>query len=378
MKQLKQIELLEAVLARTLEKRRPMDGDEALVSVGSYRDPARFERERERVFRSALNVVTASSRVARPGDFITAEVCGVPTIVARGDDGQLRAFINVCRHRGATVELKSAGNCKRFVCPYHAWTYNNDGSLHRVRHPEGFPTLRAEEHALVELPCLEAAGLVFVCPSPNTAPEALPEALVEELEAMLGSHPRIYASTTRTWRANWKLIVEGGIESYHFKVAHKDSIASFFGDTNSVWERMGQHLRSVLPKSSIVELEGVSRDAWNIREHTHIVYTLHPNAMVLTQRAHFDLVLMTPLSVDSTQIQILTLGAAPERGDLTPQSRAFFEKNHAFSVRTLDEDFSIAEQIQRGLSSGANTHFRFARFEGALSDWRKAIDALVG
>ena len=101
-------------------------------------------------------------------------------------------------------------------------------------------------------------------------------------------------------------------------------------------------------------------------------------AMILLQKSHFDLIVLTPLAVDSTQIEVLTVGAAPPQGDLSPQARAFFDKNHAFSLRTLDEDFAIAEQIQRGLHTGANTHFRFARFEDALSHWRAQLDALIG
>lgn len=374
----KELALLQTALTLALDKRRPIDGDETQVPVADYADPVRFEREKAQIFRRALNLVTLDSRVAAPGDFVTADVVDVPVIVSRGEDGRLRAFLNVCRHRGATVERRAEGRCKRFVCPYHAWTYNTDGSLHRARHPEGFPTLIPEENGLVELACVEAAGLVFVCPTPGLDPEPLPPALVEELEYMLGPRPVACASTARTWRANWKLVVEGGIESYHFSIAHKDTIARVFGDTLSTWERIGSHIRSLLPKRSIVELADRPRDDWHIRDHSHIVYTLHPNAMILLQRSHFDLIRMTPLAVDRTHIEVITVGTAPEAGDLSERAQAFMRSNHAFSVRTLDEDFEIAEQIQRGVGSGANTHFRFARFEGALTDWRRWLDAQLG
>lgn len=373
----KELALIETSLAHALDQRRPIDGDEARVPVATYTDEARFDRERARVFRRALNLVTLSSRVAEPGDFITADVVGAPVIVSRGQDGRLRALLNVCRHRGATVERRAQGRCKRFVCPYHAWSYNTDGSLHRARHPEGFPTLLPRDNGLVELPCVEAAGLVFVCPTPDATPEPLPRSLVAELEHMLGPRPAAWASTTRTWHANWKLIVEGGLESYHFSVAHKDTIARFFGDTLSTWERIGPHIRSVLPKRSIGQLAEQPRDTWHIRDHTHIVYTLHPNAMILLQKSHFDLIRLTPLAVDRTHIEVLTVGTAPPDGELSERARAFMHDNHAFSVRTLDEDFEIAEQIQRGIGTGANSHFRFARFEGALTDWRRRLDAQV-
>lgn len=373
----KELELLAASLKRTLDKERPLEGEETLVPTTDYTDAARFERERERVFRRELNVVALSSALAEPGDFITAEVVGAPVLVSRGDDGQLRAFLNVCRHRGATVEPRASGRCKRFVCPYHAWTYNNDGSLHKVRHKDGFPTLQPQDHGLVELRCVEAAGLVFVCPTPGLEPEPLPAALVGELEQMLGPRPTAYARTTRDWAANWKIIVEGGIESYHFSVAHKRTIAPFFTDTLSTWEAIGPHTRSVLPKRSIASLAERPRDEWRIREHTHVVYTIHPNALILMQKTHFDLILMTPVAVDRTRIEVLTVGNAPESGEVSERARAFLQQNHGFSLLTLDEDFEIGEQIQRGLATPANTHFRFARFEDALSAWRARLEAAL-
>ena len=376
MKRETEIDVLASMLTMIREKRRPADGDEHRVAVTDYTDPARFERELERVFRRELNLVTLSSEVVEPGDFVTADVVGAPVIVVRGED-RLRAFLNVCRHRGATVERRARGRCKRFVCPYHAWTYETDGTLCRVRHPEGFPTLDPKEHGLVELACAEAAGLVFVCPTPGVTPEPMPTALAEELATMLGPRPTAYASTTRTWKANWKIVAEGGIESYHFSIAHKDTIAPFFLDTLSTWERIGAHMRTVLPKRSIAELESLPREQWSIRDHTHIVYSIHPNAMILLQKTHFDLIVMTPLATDETRIEVRTVGTAPAEGVLSEQARTFMEQNHAFSLRTLDEDFEIGEQIQRGLSTGANTHLRFARFEDALTDWRQRIDALV-
>lgn len=377
MKREKELELLERSLALARAKERPLDGEETRVAIDHYVDPARFDREREHVFRASFNLVTLASKVQIPGSFLTTEVVGSPVIVARGDDGELRAFLNVCRHRGATVELREQGRCKRFVCPYHAWTYANDGTLHRVRHPEGFPALRREEHGLVELPCVEAAGLVFVCPTPGADPTPLPAELIAELEQVLGPRPTQVASTSKTWRANWKIVVEGGIESYHFLIAHKRTIAPFFTDTLSTYERLGAHLRIVLPKRSITELEALPREHWSLREHAHVLYSLHPNAILLVQKSHFDVVRMRPIDAGTTQIEVLTVGNAPQDGELSERARTFLEQNHAISVTTLDEDFTIGEQIQRGIATGANTHFRFARFEDALTDWHQGIDAMV-
>ena len=87
--------------------------------------------------------------------------------------------------------------------------------------------------------------------------------------------------------------------------------------------------------------------------------------------------MMTPLSPDQTQVDLLTVGRKSGDAERDAKAKQYLSQNHAFSVLTLDEDFRIGEQIQRGLRTGANTHFRFGRYEGALSDWRRRMNALL-
>ncbi len=125
-----------------------------------------------------MNLVAHANEVARPGEFLTRDQLGAPLLIVRGEDGAVRAFLNVCRHRGATLEGRERGECKRFVCPYHAWSYDTHGALAKVRHPTGFPTLEREAIRLAELPCVEAAGFVWVCPRPGPGSE--PQALLRD------------------------------------------------------------------------------------------------------------------------------------------------------------------------------------------------------
>ncbi|HET6415555.1 MAG TPA: SRPBCC family protein [Polyangiales bacterium] len=373
----KQIELLSECLELVEGKKPFMSDEETLIPVAEYIDEARFEQERELLFRRSMNVLAHSSQIATPGDFITRDLVGAPVILVRDKDGRARAFLNVCRHRGATVELRERGNCRRFVCPYHAWTYETDGSLAAVRQQEGFPTLDLESTSLVALSCFEAAGLVWVCPDPSVpvrAPDEATRRLIVELEGFGTSEAAVFASEARTWNANWKLIVDGGLESYHFRIAHRNTIGSFFTDNTSTFECIGDHVRSVLPRVSILELRNQPESDWNIREHTHLLYAISPNASILMQERHFELILTTPISVDQTRIEIMTIAPKPGGGGYSEKAQAFLAANHAFTQKTLDEDFVIAEQIQRGMPSGANEFFRFARFEAALSQWHRRLD----
>ena len=381
-KRTKEIELLSQCLELTRARQAFVTEDEeALVPVARYSDVARFEEERDVLFRPSLNVVAHGSQIASPGDFITRDVVGTPVILVRHEDGSAKAFINVCRHRGATVELRERGKCRRFVCPYHAWTYETDGRLAVARQPEGFPGLDVENTSLIELRCIEAGGLLFVCPDPSVAASGLDEAtraIVAELDWLGSPESTVCESVTRVWKANWKLIVDGGLESYHFKIAHRNSIAGFFPDNVSTFEFVGDHIRSILPRSSILTLAEQPESNWDIREHTHMLYSIAPNASILVQERHIELILMTPLSVDQTRVEIATVAPVPSSGERSEKAKAYLAANHAFTRKTLDEDFEIAEQIQRGMKSGANEHFRFATFEGALTQWHRRLEARLG
>ena len=375
MERAKEVALLSECLELIREKRAFVTDEEALIPVARYRDEARFAAER-RLLRQSLNVVGHSSQIPAPGDFITRDVLGTPVIVVRHDDGAARAFVNVCRHRGATVELRSEGHCKRFVCPYHAWTYRTDGSLAKVRHQEGFPSLDLGKTSLVELPSLEAGGLLWVCPEAGAEPPDVDAdgALTSELEWLGSSDSSVFTSETKIWNANWKLIVDGGLESYHFKIAHRDTIAGFFPDNVSTFEFLHDHIRSVLPRLSILELVDRPESEWDIRAHTHLLYSIAPNASVLVQERHFELIVMTPLAPDQTRVEIATVAPNAGPDGHGKKAKAYLAANHAFTKKTLDEDFAIAEQIQRGMDTGANERFRFAGFEGALTRWHRRLE----
>jgi phenylpropionate dioxygenase-like ring-hydroxylating dioxygenase large terminal subunit len=107
--------------------RRPV-GEAFNLPPWCYTSKRFFDREIERLFGKVWNFVGRTDRIARPGDYFTCETATVPLIVARGADGVVRAFANTCRHRGCPV-AKGEGNARTFICPYHGWTYANEGRL---------------------------------------------------------------------------------------------------------------------------------------------------------------------------------------------------------------------------------------------------------
>ena len=133
------------------------------ISTYSCRERARLERDR--LFRERPLFMGLSTRLAEPGDYLTEDVAGMPVLVTRGADGEVRAFANICRHRGAPV-AQGCGTARAFICPYHGWTYDLTGKLSGTTDKVGFAGIDLASHGLVRLPAAERHGMMFVRPEP--------------------------------------------------------------------------------------------------------------------------------------------------------------------------------------------------------------------
>ena len=139
--------------------------------VDAYSCPKRAAAEREALFRSQPIFMGLSSRLAKPGDYLTEDVAGMPVLMTRAADGQVMAFANICRHRGAPV-AQGCGNARAFTCPYHGWTYDTAGKLLGTTDKVGFAGLDLATHGLARLPAAEKHGMLFARAKPVQAGES--------------------------------------------------------------------------------------------------------------------------------------------------------------------------------------------------------------
>jgi choline monooxygenase len=187
-----------------------------------YSDPAIYALEQERIFRRAWQYVAHTAQLAEPGAFVARRAGDVPVVVVRGQDGELRAFVNVCRHRGSLL-VEGTGARASIQCPYHAWTYDLDGTLRRAPRAEREPGFDASRLGLVPLALDTWGPLVFVNPDREAAPLAetlgdLPDLVRSagiDLDAL---EHRIHVDYELG--ANWKIAAENFLECYHCAVAH--------------------------------------------------------------------------------------------------------------------------------------------------------------
>lgn len=187
-----------------------------------YADPGRLDAERRAIFGRGWQYVGHLGEVEQPGDRFASVAGHVPVAVVRGEDGTLRAFLNVCRHRGAEV-VREAGNRKTLQCPYHAWTYALDGSLLTAPRSEREGGFDAEELSLVPLRLETLGPLIFVNPDADATPleevaAGIPESLAEggvDLDALVFDRRLEFGLD-----ANWKVVIENYLECYHCPTAH--------------------------------------------------------------------------------------------------------------------------------------------------------------
>ena len=186
--------------------------------VENYRSEERFAAELDLVLRRYPIVFCPSAAVPQSGSYVARDAAHTPILVARGNDGQVRAFRNACRHRG--TQLVSGAGCeKAFVCRYHGWTYNLDGALRHVPHEHGFLGLDKSTRGLVPVGCVERSGMVFVAQDPTQAADAW----LQDLPPLIAPDWSLLATNEQEIPANWKILVEGFLEGYHIRSTHPET-----------------------------------------------------------------------------------------------------------------------------------------------------------
>lgn len=375
-----ELSLIREIIGLAEQKSAFLDDSIAHSPISRYASPERFEREQAMIFRRKPTIAAHSCELEGPRAFLTKDFLGLPLLLTRDDDGKVAAFLNVCRHRGAKLEREATG-CKRvFTCPYHAWSFSNDGALRSVPHEgQGFPDLPRAERGLRRLPVAEAHGFIWIIASPEVG--EMPDmnnwlaGYGPDLDWVGLKDSRLATIETIDIKANWKLLIEGGLEAYHFRVAHKDTIGPYFPDNLVTYSMFGPHIRAILPRISMPDLKNTPEDQWNLRQHANMVVTLMCNTQLLVQQDHAMWFHFEPIAVDHTRMRMGTL--VPKSLPDTPEMQAHWEKNRKITVTALMEDFVLGEEIQAGFASKGNPSHLFGRFEGALNRFNIVVEEML-
>ncbi len=356
----------------------PADRPPVEVDVDVYVDPDRHARELAAIAAHPVAAV-ASSELAEPGSFVTAELAGVPVIVSRDRDGVVHAMRNVCAHRGATVVTEASGSSRIFSCGFHGWSYELDGSLRAVADRDRFsnePCTRG----LRPLACEERHGLVWVTPDPDAeavSVEAWLGAELDELFTELGLPAMVHhASTEYDLGCNWKLLTDGFMELYHLKYLHRNSIAPYFPNDLTLNKRFGDHFGGWLPKNRVLRmLEEEPRDDWRVVDGCTAAFTLMPGTVVQWQAGHVELFSLRPHPTEPNRTLCRLTMLVP--GDRADETELWDRNWERVCVTIPDEDFAAAVDVQRNIDAGAVEVLQIGFNEHNLIDHLAAVDQLI-
>ena len=357
-----------------IDKRSTDLGDEVWREpVRNYRSTQLLAEEIESVLRRSATLFCPSAALPQAGSYVAREAAGTPILAVRGEDGTVRAFRNVCRHRGMQL-ANGAGCAKSFVCGYHGWTYRLDGSLRHVPHEYGFPGLDKGLHGLAEVRAHERFGLVFV--TQDTQAKAGPEDdALEELRGVISPEQQLFGSSEREVAANWKILLEGFIEGYHIRPTHAESFYPYGFDNLNVVETFGRHSRVTYPFRRIAKLANVAPEQRRVDGLLTYVYHLFPNVLITVLSRHTNLVVLEPVAVDRTTVVTYSLtNRGSDQDEMLREARRDAE---FVGENGLAEDRAVVCAIQRGLASGANEAFTFGRFEGAIVHFHRSLNAAL-
>ncbi len=387
MRRSEQVRLIKSILA-SMDSSTTVDaGGLRRNPTSVYRDPELAEREWHHFFRGHPQLIGLSADLPEPGSFLTFDDLGIPILATRDGNGEFRAFVNACRHRGARVETRERGDARNFRCPFHAWTYSADGRLTGLPKPDHFGRVCRDNLSLVSLPAAELGGLLWVHPDPDGTidpQDLLGGELLAELESWRLDELTYLDRDTYDVACNWKLAMDTFGETYHFPTLHRDTINVFFHGNVQAYDTFGRNHRMLLVRRTIDTMRERPEDEWSITEATLPAYWLFPNVQLLPfsdgvylvraypvpgnpgrHRSHITFYLRPnvprPLEVDQVEHRLGQLSLA-----------------EAFASIIRDEDYVMSASQQITASTGALEYSLFGRNEPALHHYHLTYREALG
>jgi len=334
-----------------------------------------LDRERSRIFAREWLCAGRADALPKPGDYLTMEIAGEPVIVLRDTDGQVRAMSNVCRHRMSTL-LEGRGNARSIVCPYHAWTYNLDGTL------RGAPAMTLnqgfckEDVKLPQVRCEVWLGWIMVTLDPGAAPpsEALKDVgtLVGHLD--MGSYRETFREDF-TWATNWKVLAENFMESYHLPACHRGTIggASRLEEMVCPEGRPGFNYHWILKDDTVplaLAHPANRRLTGDDRRRTWLL-AIYPSLLITLTPGYFWYLSLTPAGPG--HVRVLFGGGMSPNWLADPEAKKHLAGVKSLLDRVNEEDKGCTERVYRGLCARMSEPGHLSHLERPNFDFARWI-----
>jgi phenylpropionate dioxygenase-like ring-hydroxylating dioxygenase large terminal subunit len=356
--------MMMSVLKDYERETRPLPGRLHALPLRAYSDPEIFELELERVFRRDWFAVCGADELASTGDYYAFTVADEPLVVIRGVDGALRCLSNVCRHRGTVLYDEGRGTASSVQCPYHAWSYDSTGRLTGVPYA-GSAMIDRASHGLASIRLETWKDIVFV----NLDADAEPLApRLAGLDRYVDNfrYDRFEAGPpmpVESWNANWKLVIENGMDWYHLFRAHAESLDPIAPTRNAfniegspAWTVTGSRQVKATPQRP-----GDPPSLGALERENYLVFSIPPNIALFANADAWTWLAVLPQSADRT----LVCGGG--RSSRHPDGPAAEERKADDQV--MAEDRILCERIQRGMKARYGRGGQLVELDRAIKDF---------
>lgn len=375
--------MLDQALAEITSDRADPDADFSLPGW-IYTDREFFDLEMERIIRPSWQIVCHVNEIANPGDYQTIDYLGESVVVIRGEDRQVRAFTNVCRHRAMRLVEGPSGCARKLVCPYHAWTFESDGRLSGVPMKSEYPALRLEDNGLATVAHEVWHGFVFV----NLAPAGFPSVaqMMAPFEDEVAQYrfedmQRMAPVRTRPRSVNWKNVGDNYSDNLHIPVSH-DGLTRLFGRTYRIepfgwadrlhgtvvederqnfWEKV---YRRHMPR--VGHLSDEAHKLW-------LYYKLWPNMAFDIYADQIDFMQWLPISPTECLLREVAYALPDPRREMKVVRYANWRINRVVNA----EDTWLITRVQQGMASKSYGSGPIASSETCLRSFARKIRALI-
>jgi len=342
-----------------------------------YTNEEIFELEQKDIFQSSWLFVCHESELPKPGCFRTTLAAGKPIVIVRGDDGKIRSFYNICRHRSSPVVRADTGRAKEFQCFYHLWTYNLEGNCTGVTKPDGYKSVKLDKNKLGLIPIRTdlIAGLVFVCLNGDTDSlcDYLGDIIEPIIEPLNSAELEVFHFHRADIQTNWKLWQDNNSERYHsmLHVINRKTQPWVKGKKSSMKLRIGMNGHSGYWSDGAAEVDyaaggysGVSTGILpGLKENEMRVINLFPDTMVNIRSNVIRIDRMVPVSVGLTRVEWWGLGLK----NVSEKTRMERLKHHNMfwgpTGRNLGEDVIAVEEQWTAMNSEVVRYSILAREE---------------
>ena len=345
--------------------------------VADYIDNEIISSEVNKIFYDHPVPIALSAELKENNSYKATKVIDTPLLITRGEDGVVRAFINICKHRGAPVCPEGSGKKSKFNCTYHGWMYNNTGNLVNIFKSDTFGDIDKSKIKLTQLFCEEKSGFIWACLNPDIKYDL--NKWMNGFDAELDDIDLKNWHLFKSIKINgpmWKICWDGYTDGYHHHMVHPETVGKNTIVNLIAHDTYGPHQRFAFGLKNINELSNIEEKDWDPENHLRLIHSVFPNSSISAIQNEHCLVSIIFPSLDLQETittQYILCLKEPKTKEEIKKAEDFAELSRA---AIIDEDYPINFKIQESIHSKANTEFLFGKNEPIQQHYHNWIEKL--